>query len=87
MAAVKQATGTDRFTHVTAVAKLVGDKSVWENHRPFQEALGGNPVAIITFREMVADIQGKLTRTLAGTEVGRMLQMFQAAGIDVTGTR
>jgi hypothetical protein len=44
-------------------------------------------VTIITFREMVNDIQGKLTRTLAGTEVGRMLQMFHAAGMDVTGTR
>jgi len=87
VAAVKQATGTDRFTHMTAVAKLVGDKAVWENHRPFREALGGNPVMIITFREMVNDIQGKLTRTLAGTEVGRMLQMFHAAGIDMTGTR
>jgi len=87
VAAVKQATGTDRFTHMTAVAKLVGDKAVWENHRPFREALGGNPVTIITFREMVNDIQGKLTRTLAGTEVGRMLQMFHAAGIDMTGTR
>jgi hypothetical protein len=87
VAAVKQATGTDRFTHVTAVAKLVGDKSVWEKHRPFREALGGNPVTIITFREMVNDIQGKLTRTLAGTEVGRMIQMFHAAGIDVTTSR
>ena len=81
VAAVEHATGTDRFTHVTAVAKLIGDKSAWENHQPFRDAIGGNPVTIITFREMVADIQGKLTTTLAATEVGRMLQMFQAAGI------
>jgi hypothetical protein len=30
---------------------------------------------------MVTEIQGKLTMTLAATEVGRMLQMFQAAGM------
>jgi hypothetical protein len=83
VAAVGKATGTDRFTHITAVAKLIGDKSAWENHRPFRDALGGNPVTIITFREMVGEIQAELTTTLASTEVGRMLQMFQAAGLDL----
>jgi hypothetical protein len=83
VAAVRKATGTDRFTHITAVAKLIGDKSAWENHRPFRDALGGNPVTIITFREMVGEIQAELTTTLASTEVGRMLQMFQAAGLDL----
>ncbi len=81
--AVAGATGTDRFTHVTAVAKLVGDRSAWEKHQPFRDALSGNPVTIITFREMVTEIQGKLTTTLASTEVGRMLQMFLAAGMKV----
>jgi hypothetical protein len=85
VSAVAQATGTDRFTHITAVAKLAGDKSVWENHQSFRDALAGNPATIITFREMVAEIQGELTTTLAATEVGRMLQMFQAAGIVVKG--
>lgn len=81
--AVRDATGTDRFTYITAIAKLIGEKSAWENHQPFREALGGNPVVIITFREMVAEIQCKLTTTLASTEVGRMLQMFQAADMKV----
>jgi len=81
--AVRNATGTDQFTYVLAVAKVAGDKSVWESYQPFQDALGGNPVSILTFREMVLDIQSELTTTLAATEVGRMLQMFQAAGIHV----
>ncbi len=81
--AVYDATGTDRFTYVLAVAKVAGDKAVWENHEPFRNALGSNPVSILTFREMIFDIQGQLTTTLAATEVGRMLQMFQAAGIHV----
>lgn len=83
VSAVRDATGTDRFTYVLAVAKVVGDKSVWETHKPFRDALEGNPVTILTFRDMILDIQSELTTTLAATEVGRMLQMFQAAGIHV----
>ncbi len=57
------------------------EKSIWENHLPFRDALGGNPVTIMTFSEMVAEIQAELTTTLAATEVGRMLQLFSAAGM------
>jgi hypothetical protein len=81
--AVRDATGSDRFTYITAVARLSGDRALWENHRPFRDALGGNPLAILTFREMISEIQSKLTRTLASTEVGRMLQMFMAADMKV----
>lgn len=81
--AVEDATGRREFTYVLAVAKVVGDKSVWEGHQPFSDALGGNPIRILTFQEMVLEIQSELTTTLAATEVGRMLQMFQAAGIHV----
>ena len=82
--AVKEATGKDRFTYATAVTRLMGDKAVWENHQPFRDALGGNPLKILTFREMVSEIQDGLTTTLAATEVGRMLQLFSAAGVQVT---
>ena len=84
--AVRNATGTDRFTHVTAVAKLVGEKATWEHYQPFHDALRGNPVTILTFREMVVEIKAALTTTLAATEVGRMLQMFIAAKIPIDGT-
>jgi hypothetical protein len=81
--AVSQATGSERFTYLTAVARLSGDRSAWENYEPFRAALGGNPLKIVTFREMVQEIQAKLTTTLASTEVGRMLQMFLAADMKV----
>ena len=81
--AVKDASGSDRFTYVTAVTRLIGERSVWEEHEPFRQAIGGNPVTIMTFREMVTEIQGQLTTTLAATEVGRMLQLFAAAGMKV----
>jgi hypothetical protein len=83
--AVKQATGTDRFTYVLAVARVIGDKSVWESHSPFIDALRGNPLRIITFADMVTEIHEELGTTLAATEVGRMLQMFRAARIDLQG--
>ena len=79
--AIYNATGTKQFTHITAVAKLIGNKTVWENYLPFQKAMNGNPIKVITFREMVTQIQSDLTHTLASTEVGRLLQMFRAAEI------
>ena len=86
---VKHASGEDRFTYVTAVTRLVGDKGVWEGCGPFREALGGNPMSVLTFREMIDDInremiddiKGGLTHTLAATEVGRLLQLFSVAGV------
>lgn len=84
--AVEDATGSTSFTYVTACAKVIGDKSVWEKHRPFRDALGGNSVKVITFREMVEEILSKLTTTLAATEVGRMLQMFLAADMKIKNT-
>ncbi len=84
LAAVEEATGTNRFTYVTAVTKLSGDRTVWEQRGPFRQGLAGNPVRIWTFMEMMEGIQGDLTGTPAATEVGRMLQLFKAAGIKVS---
>jgi len=49
--AVTDATGTDQFTYVLAVARVNGDKSIWERRQSFSEAIGGNPLRIITFEE------------------------------------
>jgi len=81
VSAVHNATGTKKFTHVVAAAKVVGSRKNWEQHTPFQQAIGGNPLKIIGFVEMVQEMQQGLSRTLAGSEVGRLLQMFAVAGI------
>lgn len=81
--AVYEATGTREFTYALAVAKIIGDKAPWETHQPFSDALEGNPIRLLTFHEMVLEIQEELSTTLAATEVGRMLQMFRAAGIQI----
>jgi hypothetical protein len=79
--AIKQHTGTDRFTYLVAVTILKGDKSKWENHQRFRTALNGNPIKIITLKEMVEKIEAQLTHTPAATDIGRMLQLFLAAGL------
>ena len=85
--AVKEATGESRFTYVTAVTYLSGNnRNDWENHAPFCHALRGNPVTILTLRDMATEIQAGLKKTLAATEVGRMLQLFSAAGMNVADT-
>jgi len=81
--AISDATGSEQFTHVLAVARVIGEKSIWENRQSFSDAIGGNPLRIIAFEEMVTKIHQELGTTLAATEVGRMLQMFRAARIGI----
>jgi hypothetical protein len=83
LSAVQAATGQSEFTYVTAVTKLVGSKNSWETNQTFIQSLEGNPIRIIDLREMLNFISPSLSTTLAGTEVGRMLQLFKAAGISI----
>ena len=83
LAAVQSATGQREFTYVLAVTKVVGGKAPWEENSDFVQALGGNPIRILDLREMLNAISPALSTTLAGTEVGRMLQLFKAAGISI----
>ena len=83
LTAVQTATGQQEFTYITAVTKLVGSKSPWETNSTFIQSLGGNPIRILDLREMLNSISPSLSTTLAGTEVGRMLQLFKAAGISI----
>jgi hypothetical protein len=80
---VRESTGTQDFTYVLAVAKVNGDRSVWENAPEFKHALEGNPIRILTFKEVVDDILPSLGQTVAATEVGRILQLFKVSGVQV----
>ena len=81
--AVRAATGESRFTYVTAVTKLLGDRQKWETHPPFRAAMADNPIKIVTLSEMLKEVSDKLSTTLAGTELGRVLQLFRAAGVAI----
>lgn len=83
LSAVESATGQREFTYVLAVTKVIGSRVPWESSASFSAALGGNPVRILDLREMLNEISPALSTTLAGTEVGRMLQLFKASGISI----
>jgi hypothetical protein len=82
--AVKAASGQEKFTYVTAVTKLNGDRNAWEQNESFKAALRKNPIKLLELTEVVDFIAPKLGTTLAATEVGRMLQLFNAAGLSLT---
>ncbi|MEN8839558.1 MAG: hypothetical protein ABF288_00400 [Octadecabacter sp.] len=79
--AIYEETGTRNFTYVTAVSKIKGEKKDWETYAPFKSALAGNPVTMWSFEDMVTELNSNKSTTLAGTEVGRLLQLFRAAGL------
>ncbi len=77
---IKRLTGSTKFTYVTAVTKLKGDASVWQEHLPFINNLRGNPIRILTLKEMLSDLYKKTNTTVASSEVGRLLQLIKASG-------
>jgi hypothetical protein len=84
LATIEKATGQTEFTYILAVTKVVGSRTPWESNLVFSEALNGNPIRIIDLRDMLKVIGPGLGTTLAGTEVGRMLQLFKAASVDIS---
>jgi hypothetical protein len=82
-ASVFSATNQKEFTYILAVTKVIGDKTKWEKNQQFLKALHGNPIQILDLRGMLDTISPALSKTLAGTEVGRILQLFKAADISI----
>lgn len=80
LAAIEAATGSRRFTYVTAVTRVRGERTRWESHPPFREALGGNPVRLLSLSEILADLYPALRTTPASSHVGRLLQLVKASG-------
>jgi hypothetical protein len=80
IAEIERLTGSTQFTYVTAVTKLRGDASVWEQHQSFRQNLHGNPIKILTLQEMLRGLNEKLTTTVASSQVGRLLQVIKASG-------
>ena len=79
------ATGQEKFTYFTAVTKLIGNRDLWEHHVTFSDTMRGNPIKILELKEMVLKIEAKLSTTVASTDIGRVLQLFKAAGLVMNG--
>ena len=76
---VKGLTGTSNFTHVTAVTRIRGEKSLWETNHTFLSGLDGCKLRMLSLSEMLDDIYDGLTTTTAPSEIGRVLQLIKAA--------
>jgi predicted transcriptional regulator len=80
IAKIEELTGTRSFTYVTAVTKLIGDKSRWVEHEKFKKNLHGNPIKILTVKEILDYMSKKTAKTVAPSDVGRLLQVIKASG-------
>lgn len=80
IASVASATGSREFTYVTAVTAIRGDRTLWEQHQPFRDAMGGNPIKLLALPEMVSAIMGSINTTVASSDLGRTLQLMRASG-------
>ncbi|MEQ8211808.1 MAG: hypothetical protein RH917_18570 [Lacipirellulaceae bacterium] len=78
--AILEITGRQKFTYVTAVTRIHGDRRVWEKHAPFRQAMGNNPIQVLTFADILAELWPKLNTTVAASDVGRTLQLMKASG-------
>lgn len=79
-AAVRDATGQDEFTYVTAVTRVKGKATAWENHPLFLENTGGNPIRMISLQEMMKELLSSMTTTIVPSQFGRTVQLLRAAG-------
>lgn len=80
IAEVQSRTGSSEFTYVTAVTKLCGDATIWEQHSSFRENLRGNPIKILTVDEMFTELGNKTnTRAVPSDEFTRILQVIKAS--------
>ena len=76
---IKRETGETKFTYVTAVTVLRGDRSLWEDHERFRKALGVNPLKLITIKEILAEVLPHLSTTVASSSLARTLQLLKAS--------
>jgi hypothetical protein len=77
---VAELTGSSSFTYITAVTKVVGSRAAWQDNATFRENLGGNPIEILTFGDMLKELFPSIDTTPASSEVGRVLQLIKASG-------
>ncbi|MDC3957629.1 hypothetical protein KEG38_27470 [Polyangium jinanense] len=79
--AVEAMTGTRKFTYVLAVTAIRGDRSLWENHAPFRQAIEGNSIRVLALNDMIDGVCSNLTTTVVPSQLGRTLQLLKAAGL------
>lgn len=85
--AVREVTGEPVFIYSVAVTKLSGKltqpeaEEVWTSDPTIARHLEGCQFTFLTMREMWSELQEKLTKTPASSEIGRLAQLLKAADI------
>ena len=75
-------TGQDRFTYITAVTVLKGNKNVWEQNELFIRNMKENPIKIVTFSEMIGEVTACMNTYVESSQLGRTLQLIKASRFD-----
>lgn len=83
---IEEMTGSKKFTYWTAVTKVIGDPSVWENHKAFQAKLNGNKIAVKTVRQLLDEMHPLIGTTVEPSQVGRLLQVIKASDWSIPAT-
>lgn len=77
---ITEVTGSCKFTYLTAVTVIKGEKAAWEKYPRFTQAMNGNPVKLLEISDILEEIYPDLTTTMASTDIGRLLQVVKASG-------
>lgn len=90
---VFEETGSTDYTYYIAVTLLKGndiDKAIkaFENNEMFQSSLRLNKnskvlIKIISFKEIFREYEGRTSHTLEATELGRLIQIIKASGVEL----
>jgi len=78
---IQKYTGTQKFTYITAVTKLKGDRQEWENQPRCREQLRENPIKILTLTEVFKKFSDNNTKTPAPSDIGRLVQLLHSAEV------
>ena len=76
---IRRCTGKSEFTYVTAVTFIKGSREAWENYSAFQEMIE-SPIKLLSFEDMLNELYPKLSKTIAPSSIGRILQLLKASG-------
>ena len=82
--AVEEATGSRRFTYVTAATSFIRDdasaRQAWIQRRQFVDGLKGNPLKLLSLNEMIEEVFDRLGTSVAPTQLSGTLQLMKASG-------
>ena len=77
-------TGQKTFTFYIAATHIKGEYTAWNNFPLFKSNLSGCDIKLIELKEMIANISSGITTTPHHSELGRLLQLIKASGLQIT---